>query len=272
MQFNDFKPLLSVLVMPPVLGLLVAGVGWWMARRWQAPRHGLRRRLARAIFFSGLAGVWLGSCQATALWLQDHVLHPPAALTAAGIAELRAEAQRDGPQALAVVVLGGGRQRLAAEYDEPMLTELPLARLHYGIWLARATGVALAYSGGVGWAEQGGPSEARTAQRVAARDYYMEMRWLEEASRDTRENASFSTELLLQAGVKHLVVVTHASHMPRALRAFTQAAQGRLQITAAPMGFVTLDERLPLPWLPTGRGMAAVHAAWHEVIGLMLGR
>jgi uncharacterized SAM-binding protein YcdF (DUF218 family) len=171
-----------------------------------------------------------------------------------------------------VVVLGGGRQRLAPEYAEPMLTEAPLARLHYGIWLARATGIALAYSGGVGWAEQGGPSEARTAQQIAAHHYKMDMRWLEENSRDTRENANFSIELLLQAGVKHVVIVTHASHMPRAVRAFTQAAQGRLHITAAPMGFVTLDERPPLPWLPTGKGMAAVHAAWHEVIGLLLGR
>jgi uncharacterized SAM-binding protein YcdF (DUF218 family) len=270
MPFNEFKPLLSVLVMPPVLGFVIAGAGLWLRRAGQRSTAG--RAAGMALVLLGIVSIWLGSCQATALWLQDHVLKPPPALTTHQVADLRALALREGPDTVAVLVLGGGRQRLATEYAEPMLTEAPLARLHYGIWLAKSAGLPLAYSGGVGWAEQGGPSEARTAERVASRDYGFRMRWLEQASRDTRENAEFSTGLLAKAGVRHLVLVTHASHMPRAVRSFTQAAQGRMQIVPAPMAFVTLDERPPLPWLPTGRGMSMVYAAWHEVIGLLLGR
>jgi hypothetical protein len=45
-----------------------------------------------------------------------------------------------------------------------------------------------------------------------------------------------------------------------------------MTISAAPMGFVVLDDRSPLPWLPSARGFATVHAAWHELLGWWLGR
>jgi uncharacterized SAM-binding protein YcdF (DUF218 family) len=269
MELNELKPLLSALVMPPTLGLLAIAAGAGL-RRWAHARGGALAGLL--LLMAGWASLWLGSCEATALWLQDHVLRPPPALSAAAVRELKADAARRGAGHTAIVVLGGGRQRLAPEYGEAMLTENPLARLHYGVRLAQATGLPLAYTGGVGWAQTEGPSEARTAATVSKRDYGVTIRWLEDASRDTRENARFTVDLLLRDGVEHVVVVTHASHMPRAVRAFTQAAAKRMTVAAAPMGFVVLDDRPPLPWLPSARGFAAVHAAWHEMLGLLLGR
>ena len=44
------------------------------------------------------------------------------------------------------------------------------------------------------------------------------LRWTEDRSRDTRENAAATVALLRAAGVRQIVLVTHASHMPRAMR------------------------------------------------------
>lgn len=269
MTGNELKPLLSVFAMPQTIGLAITGLGLCLALSTRASRW---RRTAVVACVTGMATLWLGSIQMTALWLQDHVLDPPAALRASDIAELRRQVQGKRPADTAIVVLGGGRQGQAVEYGTSMLTEAPLARLHYGVWLARSTGLPLAYSGGVGWAQTEGASEAQTAQMVASRDYGLPLRWLEASSRDTRENARLSVAMLKQAGVRRIVVVTHASHMRRAVRAFMQAGGADVEVIAAPMGFITLEDRWPLAWLPSAHGYRLVDAAWHEVIGLMLNR
>jgi uncharacterized SAM-binding protein YcdF (DUF218 family) len=266
---NELKPLLSVFVMPQALGLAATGLGLWLALSTRASHW---RRTAVALCLTGMVTLWLGSIQISALWLQDQVLEPPAALTASDIAALRDQGHGKRQADTAIVVLGGGRQDLATEYGTSMLTEAPLARLHYGIWLSRNTGLPLAYSGGVGWAQAEGASEAQTAQAVATRDYRLPLRWLEASSRDTRENARLSVTMLKQAGVRRIVVVTHASHMRRSLRAFREAGGPDVEVIAAPMGFITVEDRWPLPWLPSAQGYRLVDAAWHEVLGLMLNR
>jgi uncharacterized SAM-binding protein YcdF (DUF218 family) len=267
MTGNELKPLLSILVMPPTLGLTAICLGLWLAL---SARTSKWRRAAVAPCIAGVATLWLSSALISAQWLQDHVIKPPAALTASDIAALKGKDK--GRVDTAIVVLGGGRQDLAVEYGTSMLSELPMARLHYGIWLARGTGLPLAYSGGIGWAQAEGASEAQTAQLVATRDYGLPLRWIEASSRDTRENARLSVAMLKQAGIHRIVVVTHASHMRRAVRAFRQEGGTDLEVIAAPMGFVTVEDRWPLPWLPSPQGNLQVHAAWHEVIGLLLNR
>ena len=79
----------------------------------------------------------------------------------------------------------------------------------------------LAFSGGVGWAQQGSTSEARVAAKIAAEEFGRPLRWVEDDSRDTRENAAKTIALLKPAGIQHIVLVTHGYHMRRALRAFS---------------------------------------------------
>jgi uncharacterized SAM-binding protein YcdF (DUF218 family) len=269
MTGDELKPLLSVFVMPPTLGLAAVCLGLWLAL---AARTSRLHRAGAALGVTGVATIWLSSALISAQWLQDQVIKPPPALTSSAIAALKNKAKEPGRADTAIVVLGGGRQDLAVEYGAAMLTELPLARLHYGVWLARSTGLPLAYSGGVGWAQAEGASEAQTAQLVATRDYGMALRWIEASSRDTRENARLSVAMLMQEGVHRIVLVTHASHMRRAVRAFRQAGGPDLEVIAAPMGFITVDDRWPLPWLPSAQGYRQVDALSHEVVGLLLNR
>jgi uncharacterized SAM-binding protein YcdF (DUF218 family) len=99
-------------------------------------------------------------------------------------------------------------------------------------------------------------------------EYSLEPRWLEPRSRDTEENAQLTMPMLMSDGVEHVILVTHALHMPRALRQFEKAAAGQIQITPAPVSELSLDDIPLLNWMPSGSGMKAMHAALHELIGL----
>lgn len=256
----SWKPLLSALVQPPASLLLLILLGLWLVRH--------RPRLGGGLIVLSTVGLWLMCCVATAHWLQDAVLRPPPALTTA---QVRALMRGPDQTPTAIVVLGAGRHRLAAEYGISNLTQHAMVRLRYGVWLARHTGQPLAYAGGVGWAQTGERSEAETAAQIVQDDYGTSLRWVESRSRDTRENADLMVPMLESAGVRRIVLVTHASHMPRALRAFRDAAGKRMVIVPAPVAAVTREDQPALDWLPSQQGYLLVHSALHEVFGLIAG-
>jgi uncharacterized SAM-binding protein YcdF (DUF218 family) len=267
--FPAFKPFLSALVLPPVPLLLLALVGARCAT-------GRRRALGFVMVLLSCIGLWLSGCNGAAALLQDHLVKPPPALSAAERARLT-QLGRTQPHNVAIWVLGGGRHAKAPEYgNEANLTQQSLVRLRYGVWLARNTGLPLGFTGGVGWAQTDELSEAEIAARIAQQDWGITMRWKEAGSRDTRENAALSLPLLRAAGVQEVVLVTHAAHMPRALRAFRDAASAQagepLRVTAAPVSFVIADEdRWPLQWLPSPGGFQNVYNLLHEWVGYVTG-
>ncbi|MGY0193565.1 YdcF family protein [Leptothrix sp. BB-4] len=259
---GELKPVLSALLLPPASPILLASAALLLRRRWP------RRSLSALVV--ALALLWLGACGVTAQWLQDRVLQPPPALDVNARERLQASVRS--ADEVAIVVLGSGREaRVEALDGAGNLTETALARLHHGLWLARRTSWPLAYSGGVGWAQLDGPSEASIAARIAREDYGQPLRWIEDRSRDTRENAAATVALLRGAGVRQIVLVTHASHMPRALRAFREAAGPDLPVTPAPMGRLQPAERRLLDFLPDGSGARDVRRQLHELLGLWLG-
>ncbi len=165
---------------------------------------------------------------------------------------------------------------LAPEYGGADLASPSLFRLRYGLWLSRQTGIPVAASGGVGW----GPSsagiqpEASRMAEIAQAEYGAPLRWVEATSRDTHENAVNTLALLRPAGIRELVLVTHATHMPRALREFQAAAaagaasagSGSMRITPATMGQAWPADSPLLRWLPSSEGTRRMRAALHEVL------
>jgi uncharacterized SAM-binding protein YcdF (DUF218 family) len=258
---ESWKPILAALLLPPVPLLLLILVG---ARvMWS------RRALGWLLILLGTAGIWLSACTAVGALLTQPLLHPPPALSREQVAKLRADVKAY--QALTIVVLGSGRDLLAPEYGTSGLTPLALERLRYGAWLARETGAIVGFSGGTGWSAPAGPSEAEVAQRIAAHDFGVPLKWIEADSRDTRENAGHTVALLRQAGIKRVVLVTHGWHMPRAVRLFEDAAAGQIAITAAPMGMASITTGSALDWLPSARGFERVHFVLHEWLGYLAG-
>lgn len=101
-----------------------------------------------------------------------------------------------------------------------------------------------------------------------ARDYGIVVRWREERSRTTWENALFSAPLLREAGVQRVVLVTQAAHMPRAR--WCVERQG-LQVLAAPVGFLGVDNARPFAgWLPKGKAFWQNAQLLNEALGRLL--
>jgi uncharacterized SAM-binding protein YcdF (DUF218 family) len=260
---ESWKPMLAALLLPPVPLLVLVLLGAALMRRRPAA-GGFLVCLAVAL-------LWFSTCTGSAHIVAQALLQPAPALTRDRIAALRADMQAK--RRVAIVVLGGGAQAYAPEYASSSLSKASLERLRYGIWLGRETGAPVAFSGGMGHAQSpGAPAEAQVAGRIAAADFGRPLRWLESESRDTRANAARTVALLREAGIEQLVLVTHAWHMPRALRAFREAAGARgMRIEAAPIGLAEASESPLLRWLPSSKGYTDMRHALHERLGLAAG-
>lgn len=257
---ESWKHLVGALLLPPVPLLFLIVIGTWRLAR--------RRRLGASLVVAGVVLGWFCACSGTGYLLSRLWLKPPHALDSQRIEQLRAAV---GSKRTLIVVLGGGSEAFAPEYGTSNLANTSLERLRYGVWLARATGLPLAFSGGVGWGQSDSQAEADVAERIARQEYGVALRWAERESRDTRENASRSVFTAKQAGVDHLLIVTHDWHMPRALRAFRRAADGALTVEAAPMGLAERQQMPRLAWLPSTAGITHVRQVTHELIGLLAG-
>jgi uncharacterized SAM-binding protein YcdF (DUF218 family) len=261
------KPALAALVLPPVPFLALASAGAALARR--------RPRASRWLVAVGCACAWISCCSGAARWVEQSFLDEPAPLDAAQRANLKARAAAG--QSLAIVVLGGGMDARPAEYTIPDLGNASLKRLRYGIWLGRETGIPVAASGGRGWvaADASVPAEAMRMAGIARDEFNAPLRWVEAGSRDTHENAVDTLELLQPAGVREIVLVTHGSHMPRALREFRAAAAARsasspVAITPASMGQAYPASSPVTRWLPSGAGLERMQLALHEVLARLV--
>jgi uncharacterized SAM-binding protein YcdF (DUF218 family) len=90
------------------------------------------------------------------------------------------------------------------------------------------------------------------------------VRWQEDASRDTWENARDSAAILQAAGIRSVFVVTHAWHMRRALVAFRRFG---LQATPAPVPFSRVVPFEIGAFIPRASSWSASYYALHEWIG-----
>jgi uncharacterized SAM-binding protein YcdF (DUF218 family) len=255
-----WKPLLTALVLPPFPFLLTMLLG----ARWLRTRRGLGWFLLQL----SIGGLWLTATEGVARWAQPLLLTKAPVITRDRVAELRVEAVKT---RMAIVVLGSGVEKYAPEYFEGNLTGPSLERLRYGLWLSRQTGIPVAFTGGSGWAAVEGPSEAEMAGRIAAADFKQPLKWIENQSRDTAENASMTVPVMQSAGVKHVLLVTHGWHIPRAMASFKKFAGATLTLEAAPMGLARIDEVGPLNWMPSNHGFRRNRQIIHEWLGSLAG-
>jgi uncharacterized SAM-binding protein YcdF (DUF218 family) len=249
------KPILTTLVLPATSGLLAL-----MALMFWAWRHSARRaRLPIALAGVVTLGMWLLSSPAVAIWLSMHLLPQVSPITAEDLKH---------QQVQAIVVLGGGVENDTLEYNGPTLGPDAMARLLYGVHVSRITQLPLAYTGGVGWAGPiGQATEAEVAALALSRLGVPALRWQENQSRDTRENAVFTAALLKNDGVTRVGLVTHAWHMPRSVRQFEAAG---LDVVPVPMGYIRSDTLPLLQWLPSGKGLRDTGWVIREWLGLLL--
>ncbi len=240
-----FNNVFSALLLPPLNGLVLAGVGFLLWRR--------RPGLARCFVAAGFLLILLLSLGvvARALLAPLETKYPPLSATAsAGLA------------VDAVVVLGAGRYRMAPEFGADDVIGTGLDRLRYGALLARRLQKPLLVSGGA--PDGGGGSEAEAMQASLQRDFGLRARWLESTSANTGENARHSAAILQPAGIRRVALVTHALHMPRAVAAFEAAG---FVVVPAPTGYLFTGEVTALDFVPRAGAMHSSARALHEWIG-----
>jgi uncharacterized SAM-binding protein YcdF (DUF218 family) len=250
----SLKPFLTALVLPAASGLLLLFALLFWAWRYPAQRRWPIVCAANVTFV-----MWLLSCQAVAIWLSLHLLPQVSPVNADDVKRAKVQA---------IVVLGGGVENEAVEYGGPTLSPDAMSRLLYGVHLSRSTQLPMAYTGGIGWAGSSGQtSEAEVANISLARLGLPALRWQENQSRDTRENALLTAALLKGDHIARIALVTHAWHMPRSVRQFEAAG---LQVTPAPMDYIRSDLSLLLQWLPSGKGLRDSGWIIREWLGLLL--
>ena len=244
MSFTLSK-ILALLVYPLSLSLLLCLFSvLFSALSW--------RRISRWCFGLGIVWLYLCSTAVFANFLIDRLErhYVPRALSVM-------------PEADAIVLLGG-----ATRGDTHMGTLADLNRhadrLVHAVSLYKAGKArVLLVTGG---SPAGGRPEARQIKDLLVVMGVPERHiLLENVSRNTRENAAFSAQILQSREVQQILLVTSAYHMRRAQALFER--QG-LTVIPAPTDYqqVVTDRVLPR-WLP---GVDALHQstdALHELVG-----
>lgn len=164
----------------------------------------------------------------------------------------------------AIVVLGSSTYFNAPEYNGHTVSRYGLERIRYAARLHRLTGKPILAAGGGPFG--GSTSEAAQMKGVLEKEFQVPVKWIEGASGNTRENAYKSFAILKKDKITHIALVTHAWHMPRALREFEQAG---FKVTPAATAFTTRYKTNLFAFIPTAEALQKSRLFLHEVIGML---
>lgn len=165
--------------------------------------------------------------------------------------------------AQAIVVLGADVNVAAPEYGGSSVGPLSLERVRYAAQLQRRMGLPVLVTGGR-LNEEDAPVSV-LMERALHSDFAIPVRWVEDRSRNTMENARLSAAILRGAGITKVMVVTHAWHMPRALYAFATAG---LDAIPAPTGYTSPAQGIAA-LAPDAKALSMSAYAVHELVGLL---
>lgn len=237
--------ILASLLLPPLNLVALSVIGFLLRKRW--PRAGA------ALGFGALLVLIVLSTQAGARLLIEPLE-----------TRIRPLQSLKGNNAQAIVILGGGRLKNAPEYAGHDISGMhTLARLAYGAKLHGESRLPILVTGGA--PDGSGESEAVIMARALREDFKTPVRWLEQDSNNTAENAQRSATILKQAGVHRIVLVTDAVHMPRAYRIFKRHG---FAVVPAPTRFQSAAPLAAADFIPKASALANSHYAMHEWIGL----
>ena len=170
------------------------------------------------------------------------------------------------PQVKGILVLGGGFKSNAPEYAGLSLDTLTLQRVRYGAKLQRATGLPLYVSGGVATARA--PAVGDLMAQTLRDEFAVPVAGVENASRNTWENAVYSKAMLERDGVSQVLLVSDAWHLPRAVAACERAG---IAVISAPTGLIAgphWREKLAWSdWVPRTGALTISTYALHEHLG-----
>ena len=228
-------------LLPPGFILATLLAAWWLMRR--------RPRIARVLLALACAALYALSTPVVSTELQR-------------LFELAPGNPISDPSGQAIVVLGGGLYFGAPEYGGDTVSTATLARIRYAAAMYRATGKPVLASGGT---PNGKIPEAAIIKRVLEQEFQVPVKWVEDKSGTTMENARLSSEVLKAAGVRRIYLVTHSWHMPRSRFAFEHFG---IEVIPAPTGYATRPKLTLVDFLPDAAALFRSSQFFHEAIGI----
>ncbi len=258
------RPPLTSLLLPPVpfLPLIALGAGL-------ALRKNPWRKSAVALFAFSIVGLWVTSTPLLGEALERRWVGELKPLGMAELSKLKSD------PSTVILVLGGGRLPEQPETGLADVSPDAMQRVRYGVWLHRQTGLPMAFSGGVSTSalSVSRKTEAEITAEVLRREHGIELRFVENQSRYTQESARIMMPLLAKAGIRRVLLVTHAYHMPRSVRSFEAEAKALgIEVVPAPTGFSLPRDSLMVSLFPGQSGSSGVRAVWREMVGYAIGR
>lgn len=261
------RNLLAELLMPPGIWVALALLALFLLRK--------HRKSQKSIVVFSLIMAWVSSTLFFSIWLTkitNPVMHWPPPLHLSQLQKtlkLTHSDQvkiEDSPKA--IVILSGGRRKGALdapEYANQDISKETMERLRFGAKLAKQTGLPVLVSGGkpdqTSNAEQ---AEAELMSWVLQQELGVNASWVEDRSATTQENALFSSQLLQKEGIKHIYLVTHFWHIPRAANVFESYG---IKVTSAPHGYQSIDAYHPRDFYPNN--IDKTRQIWHEILGVL---
>ena len=240
--------IVRLLVLPPLSLFLLVAVGWLLHRH--------RPRLGKSVMVLAMVVLYL-LCTGMGA---NVLVRPLENLTQPIASSIDTRAQ-------AIVVLAAGRLECAVEYGGKDIPDyIALARLRYAARLQHETGLPILVSGGNVSSSSDGRSKADAMADALREDFITPVEWIEGASENTLENARYSAKILLPLGIRRILLVTDAMHMPlRARMAFSKAG---FDVVAAPTMFFGSGSIGPFDLLPSAEGLRLSYYAIYEWLGL----
>ncbi len=239
------------LLLPPggliLLGLL--GMVFW--RRWWG----------RGLVLVSLTLFWLLSTAP----IRDMLLEPLESAYAPVSIDVVDASARTGT---AIVLLGGGVYEKAPEYGgRDQLAGEALSRTWYAAYLAKKTGLPVYATGGIAL------SDAIEAEGEVMRRYLIELGvpaahvHTEALANNTWGNAKLVKSLIEDTGIRQVILVTNARHMPRAVWCFE--SQG-ISVLPAPCAYIASRSAYDLrSYIPHWGTLRDSSQALHEYLGLV---
>lgn len=229
-------------VAPPTIFVVLALLGALTALRW--------RRVGNALVLLSTISLYVLTTPLVASWLMERAAQRPSS----PVAE-RSSAQ-------AIVVLGGDVRRGDDRGIPDQVGLLTLDRIRDATRLYHSLHLPILVTGGhVGGSQV---SLAKLMSNVLEEDFGVPVRWREEQSTNTYENAAFSTALLHRDGISRAIIVTQGWHMPRALWSFERAGLQAIPSSERYARSRTFD---PMDLLPSYQAFDWSFVAVHELIG-----
>ncbi len=164
----------------------------------------------------------------------------------------------------AIVILGGGLNFNAIEYDGDDLSAMTLERVRYGAHLFNQLGLPILVTGGKTRENQA--AEADVMRHVLENSFLVPVKWTESESLDTYENAIHSFRILQEASITKIVLVTHSWHMNRAIQMFEKAG---FEVVPAATIFPKRSEFEWMTLVPNAKAFNESSQAFKEIYGML---